>query len=90
VAHVQTTAGTIGAFVEKNGMTYILSNNHVLARSNAAQHNDVIVQPGPFDGGVHPRDAISRLSGWVPIKPAANFVDAAIGVIDLNMDFDPT
>lgn len=90
VAHVQSTAGTIGAFVEKNGMSYILSNNHVLALSNTAQYNDVIVQPGPFDGGLHPQDSISRLSGWVPIKATANFVDAAIGVIDVNTDFDPT
>lgn len=42
-------AGTLGALVEKNGKRYILSNNHVLARSNLAKKGEAIIQPGLFD-----------------------------------------
>ncbi|XWV18893.1 MAG: hypothetical protein HEQ11_18955 [Gemmatimonas sp.] len=86
VAHVNVTAGTLGS--RAIGLTapwtnrhLILSNNHVLANSNAASVNDSIVQPGPADGGRHPGDQIAVLARWVPIAfgGAANFVDAAFG-----------
>ena len=35
VGHFNVTAGTIGAFVNRNGATSILSNNHVLANEGA-------------------------------------------------------
>lgn len=60
---------------------YILSNNHVLANTNAANIGDAILQPGPFDGGVNPTDRIATLTRFVPINFAAgasNLVDAAI------------
>jgi hypothetical protein len=65
---------------------YILSNNHVLANSNAAAPGDPILQPGPFDGGTLPGDRIGSLSRFVPIQfepplPRAfhrNLVDAAV------------
>jgi hypothetical protein len=65
---------------------YILSNNHVLANTNAGQVGDPILQPGPYDGGVDPSDRIATLSRWVPItlEPPVprflhrNVVDAAI------------
>jgi hypothetical protein len=65
---------------------YILSNNHVLANTNAASVGDPILQPGPFDGGTDPADRIATLSRWIPITlepptPRAlhrNIVDAAI------------
>src|SRR3990172_7884567 len=34
IGHYQITAGTLGCLVSKNGQTFILSNNHVLADSN--------------------------------------------------------
>jgi hypothetical protein len=58
-----------------------LSNNHVLANSNAASIGDAILQPGPVDGGANPADRIATLSRFVPINFAAgasNLVDAAI------------
>jgi hypothetical protein len=66
--------------------TYILSNNHVLANTNAAQTGDPILQPGPYDGGTDPADRIAALTRFVPITlepptPRAlhrNAVDAAI------------
>jgi hypothetical protein len=86
VGHVNITAGTLGS--RAIGLTapwtnrhLILSNNHVLANSNAGRVNDSIVQPGPTDGGRHPGDQIAVLARWVPINfgGAANFVDAAFG-----------
>jgi hypothetical protein len=102
VGHVDITAGTIATAVyrilpggsvnpPRHGMGipkryYILSNNHVLANSNDARAGDLILQPGPFDGGTDPEDAIARLSAYIPISffPAVplanhnNLVDAAI------------
>ena len=65
---------------------YILSNNHVLANSNAAALGDAVLQPGPYDGGTDPADRIAVLSRYVPITfypptPLTmhqNLVDAAI------------
>lgn len=60
----------------------ILSNNHVLANSNAARSGELISQPGPFDGGAYPSDAIATLERFEPITfgfPGGfNLVDAAV------------
>lgn len=45
----------------------ILSNNHVLANTNAAKPSDLILQPGPFDGGILPSDGIATLERFEPI-----------------------
>lgn len=86
VAHVSVTAGTLGSraiglIAPWNNRHLVLSNNHVLANSNAARVGDSIVQPGPADGGRHPGDQIAVLARWVPINfgGAPNFVDAAFG-----------
>jgi len=67
VAHISVTAGTFGCVVQKNGLRYILSNNHVLANSNDAQAGDTILQPGPHDGGSS-LDKIGVLEDFVPIS----------------------
>ncbi len=41
--------GTLGSLVTRGGTQYILSNNHILARSDAATVGDAIVQPGLID-----------------------------------------
>jgi hypothetical protein len=41
--------GTLGSLVSLNGTTYILSNNHVLARSDNGLAGDSISQPGLID-----------------------------------------
>ena len=89
--HYRITAGTLGTccydlspFPGIPSRYYILSNNHVLANSNDARVGDPILQPGPYDGGIMPRDIIARLSRYVPIKfhtatsKPLNYVDAAI------------
>lgn len=88
VGHIRVTAGTIATTViRRRAMVpdryYILSNNHVLANSNAANIGDPIVQPGSFDGGVHPADTIAHLSNYIPIQfgGANNQVDCAIAEV---------
>ncbi len=63
----------------------ILSNNHVLANTNEAKVGDLILQPGPFDGGVFPSDGCAVLERFEPIQlssfqtpPGYNLVDAAV------------
>lgn len=87
VGHFAITAGTLGCLVRGNSAPrhvrrMILSNNHVLANSNAAQLGDAIIQPGRVDGGSRPGDVIAVLERFVPINFAAggiNFVDCATG-----------
>ena len=68
IGHRDITAGTLGCLVKKNGQTFILSNNHVLANSNEASPGDPILQPGPYDGGKYPADHIGNLQKFVPIS----------------------
>lgn len=68
IGHRDITAGTLGCLVKKDGRSVILSNNHVLANSNAAEIGDPILQPGPHDGGRYPEDHIADLEQFVPIN----------------------
>lgn len=60
---------------------HILSNNHILAKSNDAKLGDPIYQPGPYDGG-GPDDTIAQLVAFVPIKfdGTLNKVDCALAL----------
>lgn len=72
--HGQITAGTLGAWLrrgENDGTYVILSNNHVLAASNAASPGDFIRQPGRADGGTDV-DRIARLEEFVSIRFGSN------------------
>ncbi|SFS69612.1 hypothetical protein [Halostagnicola kamekurae] len=53
-----------------------LSNNHVYARSNAAQLGEPILQPSPQDGGQSGEDEVGELLGYVEIGDGA-LVDVA-------------
>src|SRR5829696_8455108 len=75
---------------------YILSNNHILARSNLGAPGDPIIQPGQADGGSDPADRIATLSRFVPLQfsPAVplanhrNVVDAAVAEVQRFDDLD--
>jgi len=84
--------GTLGALVQDaNGAQYILSNNHVLARTNAAKLGEDIIQPGLIDQSPvcaqDSSDAVADLSRFVPIQfkgkgtTQPNTVDAAIAAV---------
>jgi hypothetical protein len=86
VGHVRITAGTLGSLARglrppRKTRRLILSNNHVLANSNAGAFGNAIVQPGPADGGNAPRDQIAILERFVPIDFSGrpNLVDCATG-----------
>jgi len=67
IGHKDVTAGTLGCLVQRNGETFILSNNHVLASSNEGQIGDAVLQPGSYDGGTMD-DQIGELADFVPVQ----------------------
>lgn len=86
--------GTLGALVQRaDGTQYILSNNHVLARTNLAAFGEDIIQPGLIDQNPVCNnkdindDAVANLSDFIPIHFKAkkvtptNDVDAAIAEV---------
>ncbi|HEX4495918.1 MAG TPA: trypsin-like serine protease [Thermoanaerobaculia bacterium] len=82
-------AGTFGLVVRKKGQAtplYLLSNSHAIANSGFGAVGDVIIQPGGYDGGTAPNDAIGTLTAWIPFVFSAtgfqNLVDAAIAELD--------
>jgi hypothetical protein len=81
---ISCCSGTLGALVNVGGQFHILSNNHVLARSNRGKIGDPINQPGNIDVGcqVVEADFVADLSGFEPISFSSdNTIDAAIAQI---------
>lgn len=73
MGHFKITAGTFGALVKdaNTNEVLLLSNNHVFAASNDALVGDVILQPGPVDGGSRPDDVVAHLERFIRLR----FVD---------------
>jgi hypothetical protein len=81
--HPDITAGTIGcSVIDPSGNVYALSNNHVYANQNDAQILDNVLQPGPYDGGQDPADAIGTLADFeaIDFSGGNNTIDAAIAL----------
>ena len=81
-------SGTLGALVQdSSGRQYLLSNNHVLARSDHAQVGDSVVQPGLIDNNCTPNGdgpgtvPVAALSAWPPLRSPQTNVDAAIAQV---------
>jgi hypothetical protein len=78
----ECSAGTLGCVVRDiNGKTYILSNNHVLARENKAALGERIDQPGRIENNCGVSGQVAKLSNFTPIsmrRTATNTIDAAI------------
>jgi hypothetical protein len=76
-------SGTLGSLLERDNTFYILSNNHVLARSDSAQIGDAIIQPGLTDSNCSPTGdtTVGNLSQFVNLQTAGTNVDAAIAEI---------
>jgi len=92
--------GTLGALVEDtSGTEYILSNNHILARTNAAAIGEDIIQPGLIDESPacfkDTTDIVANLSAVIPIQfktkkiIPTNTADAAIAQVRAG-NVDPT
>ncbi|MBD8080322.1 hypothetical protein [Cellulosimicrobium arenosum] len=93
IANVDVTAGTLGAFVRvapavgaagyDPAAVHVLSNWHVLVGSPSGQVGDVVVQPGPADGGRAPGDRVGTLASLVPLAAGVTqTVDAALALLD--------
>lgn len=82
-------SGTLGALVKDGaGYQYILSNNHVLARSNLGQIGDAVSHPGMVDQNCGQDGIVAELTLFQPIlfgsrnNPGGpNEVDAAIALV---------
>ncbi|MBI4557731.1 MAG: hypothetical protein HY706_09115 [Candidatus Hydrogenedentes bacterium] len=81
-------SGTLGALVQDaDGFQYILSNNHVLARTNLGTIGDDVNQPGQIDQNCGQTGVVADLSKFVTIKfkqkrsIPLNEVDAAIALV---------
>jgi hypothetical protein len=89
VGHPTVSAGTLGGFVRSAAGPGLLSNNHVLAASNAASVGDAVLQPGPADGG-GPGDRVATLAAFERlVSGTANLVDAAVATLDTGVEADP-
>ena len=80
--------GTLGGLIQDgNGRQYLLSNNHVLARSDQASVGDSIVQPGLIDNNCTPYGdgpgtaPVASLTGWLALSSTATNADAAIAQV---------
>jgi hypothetical protein len=80
--------GTLGSLIQdSNGRQFLLSNNHVLARSDQASLGDTIVQPGLIDNNCTPygdgpgTSPVGSLAGWLPLSSSSTNADAAIGQV---------
>jgi hypothetical protein len=81
--------GTLGSLLQNSsGTQYLLSANHVLARSDQASAGETIVQPGLIDDNCTPygqggtETPVGTLSGFVPLKSTSSNVDAAIAQVE--------
>lgn len=86
---VTCCSGTLGSLVQRGSTFYILSNNHVLARSDQGKKGvDPITQPGLVDTNCTPGTTVATLTDYVTLPqggtstaPKPGTVDAAIAQI---------
>ena len=90
----ECAAGTNGAVVQKNGVSYFLSNNHVFARENNAAIGEDIVQPGRLDSvprcNTNFPNHVADLSEFEEINYGFfgfNTIDAAIARVRSDINF---
>jgi len=85
ICHKDLSAGTLAVVLrdKTSKQPTILSNLHVIWNidnpgSGCAQKGDNILQPGPYDGGLNPQDAIATADKAIPLDFTGqeNIVDA--------------
>jgi hypothetical protein len=84
--------GTLGALLQDTvGNQYVLSNNHVFARSDQSIPGETIIQPGLIDNGCTPYGVgpgttpVATLISYPALASAATNVDAAIARVTPGM-----
>ena len=85
---VDCCSGTLGALLRgSDNNQYLLSNNHVLARSDQASVGDAIVAPGLIDNNCTPWGEgpgalpVATLTGWLALNSPQTKADAAIAQV---------
>ena len=85
---VDCCGGTLGSLLQgSDSRQYLLSNNHVLARSDHASVGDTIVQPGLIDNNCTPNGEgggttpVGSLTGWLALSSPLTNADAAIAQV---------
>lgn len=85
ISRLYCCTGTLGALVQDQNGDYILSNNHVLARTNKAELDEAIIQAGLADQScsADANSVVANLTRFVPIsfRKGTNRVDAAIAEV---------
>ena len=86
---VDCCSGTLGALIQdSNNRQYLLSNNHVLARSDHAAVGDAIIQPGLIDNNCTPNGdgagtiPVGTLTNWLSLRSSTTNADAAIAQVN--------
>jgi hypothetical protein len=89
--------GTLGSLLQNSsGTQYILSCNHVLARSDQASVGEMIVQPGLIDAGCYPsgdggtETDVGSLTTWLPLSSSTTNADAAIAQVSTALAVNNT
>ena len=85
-------SGTLGALVTRGGVDYILSNNHVLARTDLAVAGEPITQPGLVDNVCAPATPVANFTQKVKLKNNPSNIaaaDAALAQV-ISGEVDPT
>ena len=80
-------SGTLGSLVTRNGTKFILSNNHVLARSGHAQVGEQISHPGLVDTrcGANTNFTVANFTQAVKLNPGGtSLADAALAQVVAN------
>jgi hypothetical protein len=91
ISKLYCCGGTLGSLVQDANIQYILSNNHVLAKTNKGIVGEDIIQPGLIDQTPvcykDYTDGVADLSKFVPIsfkRGTTNKVDAAIAEVRIG------
>ena len=83
--------GTLGSLIQSSsGTQYLLSCNHVLARSDQASVGETIIQPGLIDDDCEPTNGdpagtetqVGVLTTWLPLSSNSTNADAAIAAVN--------
>ena len=84
--------GTLGSLIQNSsGTQYLLSCNHVFARSDQASVGETIIQPGLIDNGCYPNGQggtetkVGILTAWLPLSSSSTNVDAAIAQVNAGV-----
>lgn len=62
-------SGTLGAVMSRGGSFFVLSNNHVLDKSDTGTAGQAITQPGLIDSNCSPAKTVANLTQGAALKP---------------------